>query len=184
MFKDNYSPNDYQALINYAIENGYNGICSMCGTALKHCFEYKGNIYGSECITKVTGMAFENWVVRNGVIDVVSTYLRDWELAISHNNNLIAINKSNIEHNIELANNRLFNSQFDDVIEVLKTQSGEFCKSICNGLINGDEKITELPDKALMIISQIYCKSFGRFNSKGYNKAYDIFWSKVEALKQ
>jgi hypothetical protein len=59
------------------------------------------------------------------------------------------------------------------LIDVLWVQPGDFCRAMCERLEVGP--VGGLPERAIAIIRDIYCKSKGRRGSKGYDEAAEDF---------
>jgi hypothetical protein len=61
----------------------------------------------------------------------------------------------------------------DWLIDVLWIQPGDFCRAMCERLEVGP--VGGLPERAIAIIRDIYCKSKGRRGSKAYDAAAEDF---------
>ena len=45
-------------------ESGYVAVCANCGAGLMYPVEWRGRVYGRDCIEIVTGVRFEDWNTR------------------------------------------------------------------------------------------------------------------------
>lgn len=165
---------------NFMILNGKANfsICARCGAAIKNTYEYRGKIYGSECINKATGKPINEWIVKNGIIDESATLKRD--IHVTEKQNKID----------ELAKQNYINTQIKSarcasdnkwLIDVLVTGYGPFCTSMADELKSS--YLTEFSGKQLNIMADIYGKYFGKRNSKKYNKAIDEFWQNIDNIQ-
>jgi cell division septum initiation protein DivIVA len=66
------------------------------------------------------------------------------------------------------------------IISAIKSSENGFVQSICRQLEAGPLSNFR-KGRPLNMVAEIYCKSFGRMNSKKYNAAQDVFWARIES---
>lgn len=66
----------------------------------------------------------------------------------------------------------------ETVEAVASREEDGFAKSVCSQLLSG----SNISDKALNILVEIFAKFEGRRNSKAYKAAYDAIWERISAL--
>lgn len=154
-------------------------ICARCGAAIKYPFEFQGKIYGSECITKVSGRSIDQWVVVNGVIDEEATAKRIAEAKEKENKFNEMAAKRFADAQVKAAQ-CIINNKW--LVDVLCTVPGQFCQDMASQLNSSELK--DFSNRQLNIMVDIYGKYHGRRNSKQYNNACDRFWSKFDQENQ
>jgi hypothetical protein len=165
---------------NFMVLNGKANfdICSRCGAAIKHSYIFRGKIYGSECINKVSGRSVNGWVVRDGVIDEAATESRDKE-QLEKQHRIDELASINAKKALDKATR--CQSENSWLIAVLATQPGQFCSDVAKQLET--TLLDEFSDRQLNIMADIFGKFHGRYNSKKYNAAIDLFWDKFDHNK-
>lgn len=204
-----HNPSGYNNAMNNAtqIAKGYNiklGSCDYCGMALMNHFVIKSAdkkffTVGCECVRKTND---------SGLRDKVKLLQRqkakaEREKKRQEKHKIAMAEREAKEEQERIKNGGLTNYElnqihqkaidFDKFLSVQpynefiypvleeKAEYSGFCDSILHDLKAG-KKISDLPQRALDIISDIYAKSYGRRNSKKYNDAYDDFWEKIKAI--
>ena len=154
-------------------ENGVSNfsICARCGQAIKNLFDYRGKVYGSECIKHVTGELVDYWVMKGNRIDEDATAKRN--AACEASRLLAAAEKADRE---ALAARCVVENSW--LIDALKW-GGEFCESMCQLLSEVELNDKNFSPRMLQIMRDVYAKGFGRGNSKKYWAATDDFDAKV-----
>lgn len=148
--------------------------CENCGAALKHPVEYRGRIYGTECVNIVSGRRFEEWVVRReagrDVVDVCATAERD-----AAREARIAETRERQRMAAEQAAQRgVAQAWIADALD----GRGDFLSSLAREL-RGGCAFSAYSDKMQRIIADEYARAFGRRASRKYDNAREEFWSRV-----
>ena len=152
--------------------NEFTAICANCGAHIKYVYTFKGKTYGSECIKKVTGQNTDYWIMKNNVIDEKATKEREQK----KQEKLLQQKKQEELFKIQQQKNfEKYSIVNKDIINVLEQNTNsDFCKDMAEVLKSCG--LNDLTDRQYFIVKDIYCKIFGRFNSKKYKQAEDRFY--------
>lgn len=161
------------------------GTCSRCGAAIKYIYIHDGQIYGSECIEKVTGIGKDDQVFHGQELDYTASLKRKQDREqkfeeAKHRAQELETRRTNIRQKNQ--------SRYEELINVLNSASrynGDFCSQMAANIQN-DGFSTILYDGILShnqynIVRDIWGKTVGgRRNSKAYKAAVAEFDTKFD----
>lgn len=162
------------------------GTCDYCGNCIKYCCviesaDGKRFEVGSDCVRKSNDRGLVNMVKRAKQAARAAQQRAEWEA--KRNTPEAIAGRARIEaeraaqqaqiadEHAQIAANQAW------LIGALNNQPGDFCRSMARELAG--RRFCDLSQRCRDIIADIYCKQFGRYNSKAYWAAMDELEAKI-----
>ena len=185
---------------NNAISNaprtsaGGPGSCHYCGTGILNHFLIKSAdgktfLVGSDCVRKTGDAGLINAVKRK------AARVKEAKRTAEQNTRMAATQEAERQKNGGLTDYELYREHQENtkrarfhkyaadnewLIRIIRLVPGGFTLSMIEQL--SFDSITRLSGKQLATLQDIYCRTFGRRNSKHYDAAEKEFWDKFDAV--
>lgn len=162
------------------------GTCDYCGNGIKYCCviesaDGKRFEVGTDCIRKSDDRGLVNMVKRAKQAARAAQRQAEWEAKRNTPEAIAERTRVEAERAARQARIAAERAQITAdqawLINALSNQSGDFCRSMEREL--AERRFCDLSPRCRDIIADIYCKQFGRYNSKAYWAAMDEFETKI-----